>query len=74
MGYATLYECGTKYKTPFFTPTGPFFQSFVAKRLPFAVRSVSRITVRTRYIAHRPCLLRTYPVYDVDTVLLRYYV
>ena len=72
MGYATLYECGTKYKTPFFTPTGPLLQSFVAKRLPFAVRSVSRITVRTRYIAHRPCPPRS-PVPERDTVLSRYY-
>jgi len=38
MGYAMLYECGTKNKTPFFTPTGPLFRAFLANRLPFAVR------------------------------------
>ena len=48
MGYATLYECGTKYKTPFFTPTGPLFRAFPADCLPFAVRCVYR-SVRILY-------------------------
>ncbi len=42
MGYATLYEYGTKYKTSFFTPTGPLFRAFPANRLPFAVRRAHR--------------------------------
>ena len=69
MGYAMLHEYGANTETPFFTPTGPLLRCLPAKRLPFAVRSVSRFTVRIRYIVHRSCLTRSL-TYDVDTVLL----